>query len=315
MSCIAIAILGHALNAVAFIVDKILLSVAFKKSASYATMIGCLSFLAVLVIPWVHTWPGLHLLPVIVAFGGLFVLALWAFFEALKHGEASRVVPLVGSSIPVCTLIGSLLILHQGLSAWQGIGFLFLLVATGLLASGSSKHALTRESLFFSLLAAGLFALSSVCGKYAFDHGDFLGIFLISRLAAGITGMVIGLSVPGVVYELWTMGGQPRSKKGSKERRHLPEFSPRVTRLLAIFGQVCGALGFVGVTIALSRGNASLVNALQATQYAFIVLVGWFGTKRIRALLKEDRQPKTMMLKTLAILCVGTGLACLVRGS
>lgn len=312
MSWILFAVIGHLLNAIAFIIDKVLLTAAFKRSGTYAALIGSISLLALLASPWVHAWPPLALLPLVVAFGSIFVFALWAFFEALKHGEASRVVPVIGSAIPLFTLLGSSILLHERFSSLEWLGFFLLLIATSILSSGSTKQRLSRESWGFGLLSASLFAISSLCGKYAFDHGSFLGIFVISRAAAGVTGIMIGLSVPGVIYELLTMGAPTRSSN-AKRKTAPSHFSKKTTALLALIGQGCGALGFVGVTLALSQGSAPLVNALQATQYALIVLVAWCGGSRMRALMHEERTARVILMKTIAILFVGIGLACIAR--
>lgn len=310
MSWILFAVLGHILNAVAFIIDKVLLTSAFKKSATYAGLIGGISLIALIGLPWVRRIDTVSAIPAIVAFGCLFVLALWSFFEALKHGEASRVVPIIGSTIPLFTLAGTSLFLQERLTLteWAGLGL--LLIATAVLSSGSRTERLSPSSLRFGLLSALLFAISSVCGKYAFEQTSFLNVFILSRIAAGVTGLLIAVMVPGTLHELLTMG---RTSSSRKQREAFP-FSPKTTSLLALAGQGCGALGFVAVTIALSRGSAALVNALQATQYTLIVLVAWFGGSRLRQLMHEDRSPHIILIKSVAIFCVAIGLALLSHG-
>ncbi len=73
-------------------------------------------------------------------------------------------------------------------------------------------------------------------------------------------------------------------------------------------GQASGAVGFVGVQYAISLGSATVVNALQAVQYAAIVLVAWLGGKKLAALLKEDLTRRTLLIKGVAIGLVGIGL-------
>ncbi|MBU1349164.1 hypothetical protein KJ781_03810, partial [Patescibacteria group bacterium] len=73
------AIIGHLANGAAFIIDKALLSTAFKRSATYAGMVGILSSLVLVAIPWVPSWPaGLMLLVAIVS-GATFIFALHTF--------------------------------------------------------------------------------------------------------------------------------------------------------------------------------------------------------------------------------------------
>ena len=310
MSWILFAVVGHLLNAGAFVIDKVLLTSAFKKSSSYAAMIGGISLAVIVALPWVKEWPSDALLPIVAAFGALFVFALWSFFEALKHGEASRVVPIVGSAIPIFTVIGTTLVLHERLTTVEWVGFALLLIATVILSSGSSKKRLSVQSICYGVLSAVLFAVASVCGKYAFEQSSFLSVFVLSRVAAGFTGLVIAFVVPGTLAEL---KGMMRPAKGSKRVKSEGLVTGRRAAIFALIGQVSGALGFVGVTMALSQGSASLVNALQATQYAFIVFVTWLGGERLRTLLHEEWGKKVIILKSLAILLVGIGLACISR--
>ena len=48
MSWFLLAIIGHLSNAIAFVVDKTLLNSTFKRSATYAALIGGFSFVALL---------------------------------------------------------------------------------------------------------------------------------------------------------------------------------------------------------------------------------------------------------------------------
>lgn len=301
MNWFTLAILGHLSNAVAFIVDKTLLNSTFKRSATYAALIGSFSFIALVAIPWVKEWPGAELYPFIIGFGGLFVLALVGFFEALKRAEASRVVPIVGSLIPLFTLLGTALFFQEHLGLLQILGFGLLLIATWILTSGGKGTRLDRATLLIACFSALLFAAASVCGKYAFDHGDFIGVFILSRCAAGVIGLMIGLGLTHSRRELFALIHPKKSSLGNGTR----------ASLLAIVGQLFGAIGFVLVHLSIAHGSAALVNALQAVQYAAIILVAWFGGVRIRKLLHEEINRQLILVKGFAILLVAAGLALL----
>ncbi len=296
MNWLAIALTGHLLNAVAFIVDKTLLSSAFKRSGTYAGMIGCLSLIAFLGLPFIHTWPPLALLPAIAAFGGFYVFALWLFFEALKHEEATRVIPIVGSLIPVFTFAATYTFFHERLTRNELIGFVFLLIATWLLTgSGSKRRApFSLRTFLVALFSAVLFAASSVFWKYAFYRSDFFTVFVLSRTVTGMLGLAIALGLPTVRREIRSIfrkhGGRPASSA------------------LAILGQLSGGIGFVLVHLSIAKGSAAIVNALQAVQYAGIILVAWFGGKKLRELLNEEVNVRIVVLKLFAILSVGVGL-------
>ncbi|MDP3794106.1 MAG: EamA family transporter, partial [Candidatus Uhrbacteria bacterium] len=302
MSYILLAIIGHLANAVAFIIDKALLTSAFKRSATYAAMIGGLSLLVLFAAPWVEHWPSIELALPILAYGGFFVFGLWAFFEALKRSEASQVVPVVGSLIPLFTLLGAWILLGERLTGHQFFGFIFLIAATVILTARRSSGPIRLPLM---ILSAMLFAVSFVAGKFAYMHADFLGVFVSSRAVAGILGLLIGLCYTPARQELMAIFIPSRSST---------TLHRRFTILLTLFGQLMGAFGFILINIAIARGSVSIVNALQAVQYAAIVLVAWFATDRLRKLLNEDRKPRTILTKSFAIVLIAVGLGLMAQG-
>ncbi len=155
MTWLLAAIGGHLMNAAAFIIDKSLLTSAFKRSGTYAFVIGMISSSILIFLPTV-SW---NLSPegwfAVAIFGSVFILALWAFFEALSHAEASRIVPIVGSLVPVFTLVNSAIFVNERLPIRVLIGLAFLLVATVLLTRGGPvKQRLSPSTISLCVFAA-----------------------------------------------------------------------------------------------------------------------------------------------------------------
>ncbi len=299
MPWILLASVGHVLNAAAFIVDKTLLSTALKRSGTYAALLSLLSLAAVLFLPWVDTWPTGGGLLVTLAFGGVFVLALWLFFEALKRAETSRVVPIIGSLVPLFTLVGTWHLLGERLTGWQLLGFAALLMATWLLTNVGDKHTkLDWTTVLLSAGSAALFAASSVLGKMSYEAIPFFNAFVLSRLGTAFVGILIIAFVPTVREELFGLF-RPQPGKARTSLR---------TTLLAVGGQVCGGIGFIMIHLALSAGSAPIVNALQAVQYAAIFLIAWFGGRKLQQALQEKRSNATMVAKLVALGLVALGL-------
>lgn len=296
MNWFALAIVGHFANAAAFLIDKVLLSAALKQSGTYAALIGSFSFVTLFAAPWVNAWPDVRLLPKTIAFGALFVFALWAFFEALRRAEVSRVVPIVGSLVPVFTLLGTSIAFGEQLSPSIAIGFAMLVFSTFLLTRGGKTHAVDLSTLAIALLAASLFAASSVLGKAAYSASPFLGVFIASRVSAGIVGLSIILFSARIRNEI---AGLFKKRRSGANKNALP---------LAVFGQLTGSAGFVLVHLALAEGSAAIVNALQASQYALLVLVAWFGGKRLARALRETMDARVIIVKSFAIVLVSVGL-------
>ncbi|MBU2613590.1 EamA family transporter [Patescibacteria group bacterium] len=294
------AIIGHLANGAAFIIDKALLSTAFKRSATYAGMVGILSSLVLVAIPWVPSWPaGLMLLVAIVS-GATFIFALHTFFAALARGEASRVVPIVGSLIPILTLVGTATFLGERLALRHLIGFALLIVATIILSSSGGRGKPTRDAVLFGVLSAFLFALATVTGKAVYDTAGFLSGFITTRIAAAATAIIlITLVDPIAGREVWSMI-RPKDAKARKRTGRAAMF--------AVVGQSLGAVGFLFVQIGVARGSAAIVNALQAVQYAFLVIVAFALRRRAPQLLKERFDRSATILKVLALIITAVGL-------
>ena len=298
------AIFGHLCNGVAFIIDKALLSTAFKRSATYAGMVGVLSFVVIVAIPWVTAWPQGMMILLAVVSGATFVFALHAFFSALARAEASRVVPIVGSLIPILTLAGTSAFLGERLPLGQYAGFALLVAATAILSSSGGRAKPSTTTIALAVGAALLFAVSSVAGKAVYDSAGFLSGFISTRIAAAATALVlITLIDPAAGEEVWSM---VRPKTASSRK------NSSSAALLAVFGQTLGSVGFLFVQLGIAQGSAAIVNALQAVQYAFLVLAAFILRKRAPKLLHENFQAKAVELKIFALVLTAAGLALVV---
>jgi uncharacterized membrane protein len=302
MSWIFLAIIGHVANGVAFVIDKALLSSAFKRSATYAGLVGILSILVVLAIPWMNQWPAGSALLLSLTSGILFVFALWGFFAALARAEASRIVPIVGSLIPVLTLAETAFALHERLTASQLVGFGLLVVATAILSSSGGTSRPSRAAIGFAVTSAVLFSFAAVTGKAAYDAAGFLPAFVVSRLAAvAVSIVVVTLLDPMAGTELRGMlktKGQTRSRSSAG--------------LLALFGQSLGAIGFLFVQLATAQGSAAIVSALQAVQYGLLVLAAFALRRRAPKLLGEELTPRIIWIKLFALALTAGGLALVI---
>lgn len=297
-----VAIGGHVANGAAFVIDKTLLTSSFKRPATYATIVGILSAIAVAVLPFGFRGqiPPATLLAILIS-GVTFILALWSFFAALAKGEASRVVPVVGSLIPILTLVGTWTLLGERLSTSQFIGFALLITATIILSGGSAKSKLAPSTILLAILAALSFAVSFVAGKISYDAIGFLTAFGCSRLIGTATALVILAFDPGAREEVSRAFTITKGPTVQKTMRKAPT-------ALVLTGQSLGAGGLVLVQYATSLGSAAIVNALQAIQYAFLVLAAFILAKRAPNLLGEDLTVKTILRKSSAIIIVAAGL-------
>ena len=303
MSWFLLALLGHLANGVAFVIDKILLRSAFSRSATYAGVVGLLSAFALVAIPFIHMWPQGSVWLLAIASGASFVFALWCFFAALARAEASRIVPIVGSLIPILTLVGSYIFLGERLSNANFIGFALLILATVIL-SGGGEGKPSSEAIWLAVTAAFLFAASSVTGKSTYDAAGFAGGFVASRIAAAVASLLI-------LVLLDRRAGREALSMIRPEKKTSATKSKRVSKqsaVLALVGQTLGAIGFLGVQWATAEGSASIVNAMQAVQYALLVLIALVLHKRAPQLLGEKLTKGDIALKVSALAITALGM-------
>ena len=301
MNWIFFAIVGHLSNGVAFIIDKILLGSAFSRSATYAGLIGIGSAVVFVLAPFVHVWPfGTQIILSVIS-GITFVLALWSFFAALSTSEPSRIVPIVGSLIPLITLCGSFIFLGERLHERALFGFFLLIIATILLSLGGSGRP-SSNAVWLAITSAFLFAIASITIKAVYDVVGFLGPFIVSRMGALAAAIVIVTLIdPEALIELRSIV----RPKGISSKHKQPG---KIAALLAVVGQACGAVGFVLVQIGAAQGSVSIVNALQAVQYALLVLVALALRSKSKTLLGEEFTRSSLAIKIVALAITAYGL-------
>jgi drug/metabolite transporter (DMT)-like permease len=293
-SWLVIVIAAHLLNAVAFLVDKFLLSKAVPLPTVYAFFVGVLGSVTFVLLPFDFQIPTATQALVDFAAGATFVLSLYLFFTALKRGEASRIVPYIGGTIPVWTLVVAYLTLGERLSSRELVAFGVLVVGSAMIAQEERKSTKRRQSAYaVASFAAFSFAVSTVLMKAVFLEQSFISGFVWSRAGAVITALSLLLHTPTrqAIF-------RPTSKPSSSTKR------------LFLAGQVAGALGFFTLQYAVSMASPTLVNAMQGVQYAFlfgfIVVLG-----RRFPQLRERLSRKVVTKKILAIIVIGIGLALL----
>jgi uncharacterized membrane protein len=295
------AIVGHLANGGAFIIDKMLLRKSFSRPATYAGIVGLIGVFGFFLLPFVGPVGSAIAWGWIIVSGASFVISLLLFFAALASGEASRVVPVIGSLIPILTLIGTWSLLGERLSGTQAAGFLLLIVATIILSGGSAKSKLTARTVWTAVAAAAMFAVSFIAGKASYEAVGFLTAFAYARIAGAFAAVMLLSADPSALNEVRRAVFPHRTRSRSNGKRNN-------AAVLVLVGQGMGALGFVLVQYATSIGSAAIVNALQAVQYAFLVLVAFALAKRAPRLLNEDLTANTIIRKSIAILFVAAGL-------
>ncbi|MCK5476054.1 MAG: DMT family transporter [Candidatus Pacebacteria bacterium] len=301
MSWILITIVAHFFNAIVSIMDKHLVSNTVLKPVAYTFYSGIFQVLFLLLIPFVgFTLPKIDLLFIGIGTGSLFILTLLIFYKALKISEASRVIPVIGATIPIFTVFLSYIILGELLSVNQLFAFVFFIIGGFLL---SLKHTRGVFSLFpgfkLAVLAGFLFAFYYTLIKLLYlDLGFFDGFIL--------------LQIGGFVGSLFLL----ISKSNREKIFSTPDTIKKNTAYLFIPNKILAATAAIMIFYAISiqGSKISIINSLQAFQYVFVLLLAIILSKKIPSLFHEQLNKKILKMKITAIIIIGIGLFLLTVG-
>ncbi|MCX6778625.1 MAG: DMT family transporter, partial [Candidatus Magasanikbacteria bacterium] len=251
-----ISIIGYFLNAIAAVVDKILISKRISNPAVYVFFISLLGLVGFVLAPWGFSWIGWWFFGVSLVTGASFVLALLYLFKALKIAESSRATPFIGGLSPIFVFLFSFFLLGERLNVKQIVAFLIIILGTVLISLGKSHTKSVSRFYFLAVFSALMFGLSYTLTKYLFNDLSFVNGFVWVRLTTFIAAMFLLVDV-----------------KNYQDIFHQNKETARQSGPLFLFGQVAGAVSFLLINYAISMASVTLVNALQGLQYAFLLIL------------------------------------------
>lgn len=306
MSWLIVALSAYFLLAVANLLDKFLIDNVLPSSKAYvfaACLLGLLVFLAA---PWFLKWPGLALFLFDLLSGIIFALALWFLYEALRRGEASRILVIIGGTTPVFSVVFSVLFFKEHFTGSQWLGIITLLIGVliiallppsrNYLARIMRKLRLNQEAkkggLTFALLSALAYSLYFISTKYAYGFQPFISAFIWIRLGAALFVLLFLLNKKNRRKILFSFTGK----------------NPNKNKFLVVVNQLIGSSGFILQNYAVFLGSVAIVNALQGAQYAFLLVISALIALMSPKLLKEDFSWRIIIQKSAAVIIIGLGL-------
>lgn len=295
MNWLLAVLIGHLLNAVSYVIDKVLITKSIQNPFAFTFFIGILGMLSVVLIPFGFEVPETDQLLIDFASGAMYIVALMFFFLALKGAEASRIVPFVGGGVPIFTWVFELLFLDSQLSGTLLLAFAILVVGTIVIAIDlDPKEEGEKQGIkawVFGVLAALGFAIAFGLTKMAFDAQPFFSAFVWMRF---------GSFAAALIFLLWKS-----NRAAIKES--LTIFKEKAGAIY-IVAQAFGAGGFIFVNYAVSLASVSIVNALQGVQYAFLLVMAIVGAVRWPKLLQEAMSRRSLVVKIVGVIIISVGL-------
>lgn len=267
-----------------FIVSKGVVS----KPVVYAFYVSFMSIFALGALPFGVTLPSGRTTLYSLAVAVSFLISIIFLYESLKNSKPTEVAPVVGGVAAIASFIGSMLFLGTDLPTHFVWGFAALVAGMVLI----SHFNFSIRSFVFLTGSGIFFGLSSVLIKLIFVQDTLVNGFFWSRMANVVVAMAL-LLIPSVYRSIHADWSKPN--KGKKS-------------LLVVGNKILGALGFVFSLVAIKLGDVAIVNALNATQYLFLIIFAIFFGNMLPEYFKEAGRHKHEILhKLIAVALIVIG--------
>jgi hypothetical protein len=298
MSHLPFAITAYFLNGIAVTIDKFLLNKQIPDPLTYVFYFSLISLGALLFIPFVEA-PALSIILIASLSTLIWTIGAYFMFKALQIGQVSRVIPVIGTLIPVFLLIKG--IITSSISSGQITAILFLVTGLICITIFDWQGKLNKKEIVLELLAAFFLAASYLILREAYTGGDsFLNVFIYSKPVLIPLGLILVL-IPQTRKRIFT-------KKTNESHHSVFSFIKSKAILLFGLGQISAGVSELLIAFSVSLAEPALVNSLQGTQYVFLFFLNWGLSKKYPAIFSEDLVPKLLLAKFLGIALIGVGL-------
>lgn len=300
MSYLPFTIAAYLLNSIAVTIDKFLLTKSLPNPLTYIFYISAFSLVVLLTLPFTLL-PSPFTLLLASLSTLLWTLGAYLMFKAMQKGQVSRVVPIIGTLIPLILLVHASL--FNTITQSQSLAVLILILGLvfitlpdlhlrGVIQATAKLH--LGGELLLELLSALFFAVSYLVLKEAYLRQDFLSVLVYSRLILIPIGIGI-LLIPSLRQIVLA----PQAQKIN--------FFSKIG-LLFLFGQAAGGIQQLLLTFSISLASPALVNSLQGIQYVFLFLFSLILSSKYPQVFKEKLSFLVILGKIFGIGLIGWGL-------
>jgi drug/metabolite transporter (DMT)-like permease len=291
---IFMAVIAHGLIGISLIWDKILLRRPETTNLpSYVFWLGFISIFGLLLIPFGFHTPDLTTSGIAFGAGLLHQVAIYFYYAALKGGEASQTLAIMGGFSPVATALIAIPLLRHPLGG-RGTLVGFLLLVAGGFVMFLSEKVNVRRVLLNVVVASSLYGLVNVLQKVAFERTNFVSGYVLFTLGTFFGSLALLL--------------RPSWRRQIIE--HSEDAQPR-SRLWYFVNRFISGLGSFLTFYAISLTSPALVSAITGLRYV-IIFLGAYGITRMRPRwLSENFTGAVLVAKMVATCLVVAGLVLL----
>ncbi len=300
MVWILIAIFSYFLTAGASLLDKFLLtSKRVSHPSVYAFYIGLFSlFSLILFFPFgfhsVDIWTGIKYL----FSGAVFSYGILLFFFAININEASRVVPLRGAIIPLSTFLFSFFLFNEDLGKTDIAAMLLLIIGGLIISLDFSRKRNIFKGFGWTLGAGILMAGAYVLYKIFYGQDNFINVFIWTRIGVFIGALSLFL-VPNWKEKI--TGSFLGVKKGRRK-------NSLKTAAIFLVSKLTGGIGSIALNWSMALGSVTLANALVATEYVFVFILGLLLSVKFPKIFQERKTIGNTIQKIFAIIMISFGI-------
>lgn len=291
MNHIPFTLTAYFFNALAVLANKFLLNKTIPDPLTYVFYISLASLLVLPAIPFSRT-PGITVFSLASLSTLFWTLGAYFMFKALKTAAVSRVIPVIGTLIPLILLVFASQ--TNAISAKQLLAVWFLTAGVIFLTLSDWRGKISKFEILFEILSALFFAFSYIILRQAYLKADFFSVLVWSRLII-LPFAAIVLLVPSLRKKIITV-----------HESKLIFFSG--AGLVFIGSQLSGMFSEILLLFSISLANPALVNSLQGTQYIFLLFFALVLSKKYPAVFGEKFTFATLLSKIFGIALVGVGL-------
>lgn len=304
MAWIFLATAGQFLNAVAAVMDKYIVSdeKALPRPFVYA-FYTCLLTGSWVFIFLLGTVPAINALGIpsfgsvqapdltVVALSFLaaytFFMALVSMYDALKFGDASNVIPVIGSVSAVSTFLLSWYFFSPTHSDGFIWGIAILAIGTLLVA-----QTLPKSDEVLRVFHSGLFfGLHFITMKGLFLETGFENGFFWSRISFVFFALSL-LLIPAYFTKITKQTTSTSAGTG----------------LFIVVAKVIAGIGSFLLLVATDWGDVAVVQALDGVKFVFILVITYlFGQMLPKSVVDKDSRPKEFFRKLLYVAVIVTG--------
>jgi drug/metabolite transporter (DMT)-like permease len=290
-----VAIIAHGLIGITLVWDKILLRQPETRNlVSYVFWLGFISIFGLVLIFFGFHIPAAPVIGIAFGAGLLQMPAMFFYYGALKAGEASQTLAIMGGFSPVATALISIPLLRNPIGGKAVFGGFLLLVLGGFVMFISEKTDV-RKVLPNVLLASASYGLVNVLQKLAFDRTNFVSGYVFFTLGTFSGALLL------LVRRKWR-----RQIFRKEKKRHDPE--ERREWFWYFVNRFLNGLGSFLVFYAISLTRPAVVDAITGVRYVVIFAVSYGLTLLRPRLLREDFSGAVLFGKTVATGLVVAGL-------